>query len=77
MRRDGCEHMVILTLSTSFLDTPTFPHLLLGSPGTWWNLAPQTRSLLCPRGSLSSQLKENCHTHASIFLPESQGLQWK
>ena len=48
--------------------TPTFPHLLLGSPGTWWNLAPQTRSLLCPRGSLSSQLKENM-SYTCLHLP--------
>lgn len=57
MQRDGCEHVVRLTFSTSCLDTPTFPnlfllfsHLLLGSPGTWWNLAPRNQQPLFLRG---------------------------
>ena len=72
MQRDGCEHMVTLTFSTSFLDTPTFPnifllfpHLWLRSPGTWWNLAPR---FFFARGSLSAQWIMNMSC-ACLHLP--------
>ena len=47
---------------------PNLPSSIVGFPWYMVESCPQTRSLLCPRGSLSSQLKENM-SYTCLHLP--------
>ena len=46
------------------------------SPGTWWNLTPP-KFFFLQGVPYEHNEKRTCHAHASIFLPQNHGLQWK